>query len=309
MEINYLLISVAIGVILDSIVGDPHKLPHPIRLFGNAITKLERVLNSGSLRRVKGAFMWSILVLFTWAILYFITKLISPYPWLLCGFNAVFFFYGLSNRCLIDEGLRVERTLQRGTLEAARKQLSMIVGRDTSNLSGSKIRSAVIETLSENLSDGVVAPLLFFSLGGVPLMMAYKMVNTLDSMVGYKSVRYRDFGFFSAKMDDIANFVPARLTAMFIVIVTMSRRGARFIFRFGRAHASPNSGYPESAVAGVLDCRLGGTSDYFGKSVEKPFIGYNPRELTHSDIVKSCWINAKVATLCYVIVALLLFVF
>lgn len=307
IEINYILISLVIGIIFDSAIGDPYGLPHPIRVFGNAISKLEIMLNRNSLRKIKGALVWFILVPSTWGIFYAAIHFLSPYPWLLCGFNALFIFYGLSNRCLIDEGLKVERTLQKDSIEAARKQLSMIVGRDTSNLSKSKIRSAVIETLSENLSDGVVAPILFFALGGVPLMMAYKMVNTLDSMVGYKNDRYLDFGYVSAKMDDLFNFVPSRLTAMLMALVSLSRRSVLFIFKFGRSHSSPNSGYPESALAGILDCRLGGASEYFGKTVSKPFIGRNPREITHRDIVRCCWVNAKVALLSYIIVAVILY--
>lgn len=306
MEINYLLISVVLGSIIDSLIGDPYKLPHPIRVFGNAISKLESLLNRGSLRKLKGVFMWLILVGVTWISFYYLITLLVPHPWILCLFTAIFFFYGLSNRCLIDEGLKVERLLQKDKIHEARKQLSMIVGRDTSKLSGSKIRTAVIETLSENLSDGVVAPIFFFAIGGIPLMMAYKMINTLDSMVGYKNDRYQDFGFFSAKMDDLANLIPARLTAIFMVLVSLSKRGFVFIFQFGKAHSSPNAGYPESALAGILDCRLGGTSDYFGKTVEKPFIGYNNRELKHRDVIQCCWINAKVAILCYTILSIIL---
>ena len=192
-------------------------------------------------------------------------------------------------------------------LEGARKQLSMIVGRDTSQLSETKIRSAVIETLAENLSDGVIAPIFFFAIGGVPFMMTYKMINTLDSMVGYKNDRYMKFGYVSAKMDDIANFIPARLTALFIVIISVSVRALKFIFRYGNSHSSPNAGYPESAMAGVLDIRLGGTSNYFGKMVEKPYIGNNDRELLHKDVVNTCLVNAKVSFLAYFVLLILIF--
>ncbi len=136
-------------------------------------------------------------------------------------------------------------------------------------------------------------------------MMAYKMINTLDSMVGYKNDKYRDFGFVSAKMDDVANFIPARLTALLMAIVSLSWRAVQFILKYGNSHSSPNSGYPESALAGVLDCRLGGPNQYFGVMVEKPYIGENPRELTHRDVVNCALINGKVAAICYVILMLL----
>ena len=181
----------------------------------------------------------------------------------------------------------------------------MIVGRDTSQLSETKIRSAVVETLSENLSDGVIAPLLFFAIGGVPLMMCYKMINTLDSMVGYKSERYKDFGYVSAKMDDVANFIPARLIALLLVVVFMSPRALNSIFKYGNSHSSPNSGYPESAMAGVIDARLGGPNDYFGKRVEKPYIGSNSRDLLHKDVICTCFGNGMVSLLAYVAVVIL----
>lgn len=257
MEINYIVIAIIIGVLLDSLIGDPYRMPHPIRLFGRLISWFERVLNRGNLRRLKGGVMWLILVSSTWVIFWGLTQLLAEYTWGLVAFNAIFFYYGLSNRCLIDEGLRVEKKLESDTLDSARYQLSMIVGRDTTKLTPTQIRKAVVETLSENLSDGVVAPLLFFAIGGVPLMMCYKMVNTLDSMVGYKSDRYMQFGTVAARMDDVANFIPARLTAIFMVITNPSLRALKFIFKYGSSHSSPNAGYPESAAAGILDCRLG----------------------------------------------------
>lgn len=299
MDINFGLLVIVIGALLDSLVGDPYWMPHPIRLFGNMIYLCERKFNRGGARKFKGVVVWFSLLAIVYVFFTFIDRVTLSLPWIHMVWGAIFFFYGLSNRCLIEEGLKVERILQSGDLVAARRQLSMIVGRDTSNLSSSQIRSAVVETLSENLSDGVVAPLFYYALGGVPLMMCYKMVNTLDSMVGYKSDKYRDFGFFSAKMDDVANFIPARVTAFLMVLVSLSRRGLEFIFKYGRSHSSPNSGYPESALAGILNCRLGGPNDYFGVRVEKPYIGERARDLTHRDIVICCCINGGVALVCY----------
>ncbi len=302
MEISYTFIAVTIGIILDSLIGDPYKLPHPIRLFGNSIAFFEKRFNNGSSRVIKGALVWATLILITFASFWAINWALASYLVWQAVFIAIFFFYGISNRTLIVEGLKVERALNRGDLVLARENLSMIVGRDTKNLSASKIRSAVIETLSENLSDGVVAPLFYFAIGGIPAMMSYKMINTLDSMVGYKNERYKDFGCFSAKADDVANFIPARLTAFLMALLSLSFRSLRFIFKYGRSHSSPNSGYPESALAGILDCRLGGPSEYFGKVVEKPYIGSSDREISHSDVIRTCFVNGKVAAVCYVVV-------
>jgi adenosylcobinamide-phosphate synthase len=154
------------------------------------------------------------------------------------------------------------------------------------------------------LSDGVIAPLFYYLLGGLPLMFAYKMVNTLDSMIGYKSDRYRRFGRFAARLDDVANYVPARLTALIMIIVSMSCRGLCFIFKYGHQHASPNAGYPESALAGVLNCRFGGPNVYHGQVLQKPYIGQVVRDLTQKDLNKACAINHKATLL---MIALTLF--
>lgn len=158
-------------------------------------------------------------------------------------------------------------------MEAGRRRLSWIVGRDTSELSPKEIYTAVLETMAENLSDGVVAPLFYYALGGFPAMMAYKMVNTLDSMIGYKDERYRQFGCMAARLDDVLNYIPARLTALFMALVAYRPGLFRFIFRYCHQHASPNSGFPESAMAGILDCRFGGAHVYHGLLVEKPISG------------------------------------
>lgn len=308
----YTIIPVLIGFTVDCIIGDPYKMPHPIRLFGNAIAFMEARFNQGTRRKVKGIFTCLLLVAATWGIFSVLQFLLSDYPILLYAFNSLFFFYGISNKSLIDEGNKVERFVQKGDLAGAREQLSWIVGRETSSLSFTQIRTATLETLSENLSDGVVAPMFYYAIGGIPLMMAYKMINTLDSMVGYKSERYRNFGFCSARLDDVANYIPARLTAFLMLIVPFSLRGFRFVKQYGRKHASPNSGYPESALAGILDCRFGGPNTYHGKVVDKPYIGTNARELTHEDVQTACRVNLRVALMMVVLViaveALLAFV-
>ncbi len=200
----------------------------------------------------------------------------------------------LATKSLYDESKVVLNALNRGDMEEARKRLSMIVGRDTKDLNGKEILRAVIETVSENLSDGIVAPMFYLTLGGVPLAMAYKAVNTLDSMVGYKNAGYRDIGCFSAKMDDMANLIPARLTGFIIIfsafILRLNWRDSwRIMQRDGRNHSSPNSGISEAAVAGALDIQVGGENRYFGEITRKPTIGDKIKEVDKRDI-KKAWV-------------------
>ena len=292
------LIPLIVGLLLDALLGDPRWLPHPIRFFGNMIAFFELEFNRGQNRKTKGIFVALGLVLLVFGVLYGVQLLLKDIPVAKLIINTILFFYAISNRSLIAEAMKVERKVQKGDLPAARTQLSWIVGRDTTRLSFHQIRTATLETLSENLSDGVIAPLFFYAIGGIPLMMAYKMINTLDSMIGYKNERYKDFGWFSARvLDDAANYLPARLTAFFMVLLPPSIRGFRFIRQYARNHASPNSGYPESALAGILDCRFGGPNVYHGKLVEKPYIGENNRELTHRDVITAVWVNLRVTAM------------
>lgn len=298
------LIPLVGGFLLDFLLGDPHQLPHPIRGFGKAIAFFDRKLNTGKHRKLKGTIAALVLTNAVFAILQAAQVALAHLPLAKTGLNTLLFFFAMGNRSLLSEARKVEKKVQKNNLPAARKQLSRIVGRDTSQLSFHQIRTATLETLAENLSDGVIAPLFFYALGGVPLMMAYKMVNTLDSMIGYKNERYKDFGWFAARiLDDGANYIPARLTAFLMVAVPPSARGFRFVKKYARQHASPNSGYPESALAGILNCRFGGPNVYHGKVVEKPYIGESNRELTHADVTKACALNLKVSLLTVGIVA------
>ena len=173
------------------------------------------------------------------------------------------------------------------SLEEGRAQVARIVGRDTSELSAQDVRTAALETLAENLSDGVIAPLFWLALLGTPGMLAYKMVNTLDSMIAYHTERYLEFGCWAAHIDDVANYIPARLTALLM--------GGKlsFVLKYGRNHASPNSGYPEAALASILDCRFGGPHKYFGEIFDKPYIGDNDRPLTTEDMKTAVRVNRK----------------
>jgi adenosylcobinamide-phosphate synthase len=218
--------------------------------------------------------------------------------------NSLWVSYGLANNALITEGRNVFLVLEKEGLEAGRKQLARIVGRNTSQLSPQQIRIAVFETMSENLSDGVIAPLFFYAIGGVPAMMVYKIINTMDSMIGYRSEKYEQFGKFAARLDDVANFIPARITAFLMVLVTGSYRGFQFIVKYGNLHKSPNAGYPESALAGILDCRFGGPNVYHGVWVDKPFIGENDRIVEPAEIRKVILVNHKTCFLMILIMVI-----
>jgi len=305
-----IIIPLLIGFLIDTLLGDPIWLPHPIRLFGNSISFFTERLNRGKNRKLKGVAMASGLIAFTFVSIWTVLQGVKNYEYLYIGLASLGVFYGLANRSLIQESYRVISALGKSGLEAGRAQLSYIVGRETRNLNEQQIRTAVLETLAENLSDGVIAPLFFYTLGGVPAMMAYKMANTLDSMVGYKSEKYRDFGWFAARFDDVLNFVPARITALLMVVLSFSWRGLVYIFLYGHQHSSPNAGYPEAALAGILNCRFGGPNVYHGFLVEKPYIGKNVRIITNTDLSKTYVLNfftclVFVGLICVVVLFLL----
>ena len=241
------------------------------------------------------------LIVLVFASGYLLHRLCSVY------FDAIIVFYCLAGTTLIREVREVFLALDR-SLEEGRTQVARIVGRDTSELSAQEVRTAALETLAENLSDGVIAPLFWFAILGVPGMLAYKMVNTLDSMIGYRTERYKDFGCWAAHIDDIANYIPARLTALLMIVgywpKAKNQKLIAFVRRYGRCHASPNSGYPEAALAGILDCRFGGPHYYFGQLFEKPFIGENDRELTTADMKKAIRVNRMAEVLMVLLVAL-----
>jgi len=281
-----------IGYLADLRLGDPRHWPHPVRCFGYLIGRGAAFLNKGRARFWKGALMTlllcgSVFFLF-YAMRHFLAPLSTPGYILFAG---IFVFYSLANKSLLQEGRKVFDTLENEGPDAARQRLSWIVGRDTAHLSAQQVRIAVLESMSENLSDGVIAPLFFYAIGGLPAMMTYKMINTLDSMIGYRNEPYRLFGRFAARLDDVANFLPARLTAFLMILVTGSRRGALFVLKYGRAHASPNAGYPESALAGILDCRFGGANTYKGVIVTKPYIGQRERQIAHDEFARVVFIN------------------
>ena len=291
------LIAFLVGWLADLILGDPAWLPHPVVRFGKLIAAGEKRWNRGENRRRKG--MWLALglvigvFLLTLALqigLWYLSAALHIGHLLFYVFVGVMVFFCLAGTTLIREVREVFRAVDR-SLEEGRKQVARIVGRDTSALSAQDVRTAALETLAENLNDGVIAPLFWLALLGVPGMVAYKMVNTLDSMIGYRNERYIEFGRFAAKMDDAAGWIPARITAFLMLLVAGRLRMLPFVRRYGPQHLSPNSGWPEAALAAILDCRFGGPHNYFGEEVVKPYIGENDRPLTTADMERAVLVN------------------
>lgn len=290
MDICIALLPLMTGWCLDLLYGDPCGLPHPIVWFGKIISICERKLNRGVHRVAKGAIVAVGLIAGVFAITALLLGVLDPWPWAKIAVESVLVFYCLAGTTLAKEVRMVFEACDRSLAEG-RRQVARIVGRDTSGLSINEVRTAALETLAENLSDGVIAPLFWYALLGVPGMLAYKMVNTLDSMLGYKSPRYLQFGRWAAKIDDVANFIPARLTALLMLLGAGKLNLIGFVRRFGREHASPNSGWPEAALAGILNCRFGGTHSYFGEDVYKPYIGTVDRPLTTDDMKRAIRVN------------------
>lgn len=305
------LIAFLVGWLADLILGDPAWLPHPVVGFGKLIAAGEKRWNQGDNRRRKG--MWLALGLVIGVFL--LTLALQIGLWALSAalnighllfyvFIGVMVFFCLAGTTLIREVREVFRAVDR-SLEEGRKQVARIVGRDTSELSAQEVRTAALETLAENLNDGVIAPLFWLALLGVPGMVAYKMVNTLDSMIGYRNERYIEFGRFAAKMDDAAGWIPARITAFLMLLVAGRLRMLPFVRRYGPQHLSPNSGWPEAALAAILDCRFGGPHNYFGEEVVKPYIGENDRPFTTADMERAVLVN-RLAEIVMVFLVLLI---
>ena len=301
------ILSLLVGWVLDLFLGDPSRLPHPVVGFGKMIAFGEHRLNKGMHRKVKGALMAIALIILVFLVGWAIRHLLClANVWLGVAFDTIIVFYCLAGTTLIREVRAVFVALDR-SLEDGRRQVARIVGRDTSELSAQEVRTAALETLAENLSDGVTAPLFWLAVAGTPGMLAYKMVNTLDSMIGYRTERYKDFGCWAAHIDDVANYIPARLTALLMVIASGRLGLLSFVAKYGRNHASPNSGYPEAALAGILGCRFGGPHYYFGQLFDKPFIGEQDRQLTTADMEKAVRINRVAEVVMVALTAIILY--
>jgi len=301
--------------ILDLLLGDPQWFPHPIRFIGWFIVRLEnffRGLGASPLwLKVSGIFLAFIICGSTFWVTFLLIYWAGNFSWYAGFACSVFLGYTtLATRDLHVETRKVLRALTRGDILQARKELSFVVGRDTAHLDEPEILRALLETIAENTSDGVIAPLFYLGLGGPPLAMTYKAVNTLDSMVGYKNERYGNIGWASAKLDDLANFIPARLSGLVIVLSSFLlrkpwRNSLGILWRDRRKHESPNSAWPEAAMAGALGVQLGGLNYYFGQPSLKPFLGDRKRDLDRRDVRES-WKILYLSSFCMLLFSLLL---
>lgn len=286
-------VKIALALLIDLVAGDPHWFPHPVRAMGAAITALEGPLRRHVSERAGGVLLVVIVVVASWLVGWYLSAL-SPFIEIILAYTC------LAVRSLADEAMAVERLLDVGDLEGARRQAAMLVSRETAELDEADVARAAVESVAENISDGIVAPLFYLFLGGVPLALAYKAASTLDSMVGYKNERYLLFGRAAARLDDALNFIPARITGFILVplaaLVTGGRpRGAlRAVMRDRLKHASPNAAHGEAAVAGALGIRMGGPSVYFGRCEIKPVINNEGRTPRPGDI-RSAAVIAYVA--------------
>lgn len=292
MKILIAVLPILAGFLLDCILGDPYSLPHPIRLIGRLISALEKwVRNAFANHLTAGGTILALIVLMTSAgiplAVLFLCYRVNI--WLGAAAESILCYYMLAARCLRSESMKVYRAISENDTEKARTAVSMIVGRDTKPLDRTGIIRAAVETVAENTSDGVTAPMLYMGLGGAVLGFFYKAANTMDSMIGYTSEKYLHIGKFAAKLDDVLNYIPSRLTALLMIlsagILRLDMKNAWRIWRRDRRnHASPNSAQTEAVCAGALDVRLAGDAYYFGELHKKPFIGDNIREIENEDI-------------------------
>ena len=303
--------------VLDFIFGDPLKLPHPIVYIGKLISGLEKLLSPDSTKRdmPKGILIFILTVAISYVIPFVVLLILYRINfWLGLILEIFWSFQILAARTLSIEAYKVKKYLDKGNLKEARRALSMIVGRDTSKLTEEDITKAVVETVSENTTDGIVSPLIAIAIGGAPLGFAYKAINTLDSMIGYKSEKYFYFGKASAILDDVVNYLPARLTGISMcfasaLISGLSAKDAwRVMMRDHAKHASPNGGWTEGATAGALGVRLGGDATYFGVLYKKASLGDPKRTIESCDIAKATklmWISSIIVLILLVIIRML----
>lgn len=316
----YHTIAFVLGFFLDLLLGDPHWLPHPVCLMGSLIGRLTRWNQPARSDRVKllrgGALVLVVL---------FCTGLVSGgilygcyflHPLLGCGVEAVMTYQILALKCLKVESMKVYEQLSAGNLPGARQAVSMIVGRDTEQLDETGIAKAAVETVAENTSDGVIAPMLYLALGGPVLGFCYKAVNTMDSMIGYKNEEYMYFGRCAARLDDVCNYLPSRISALLMIVVSLlpgdefhGKEAWRIWRRDRRQHASPNSAQTESVCAGSLGIQLAGDASYFGKRVEKPTLGDAKRPVENTDIIWANRLAWRTAFLCEGLSILVLILF
>lgn len=305
------------AVALDLLLGDPHWMPHPVRWMGRTISGLETLLRRlfpktpGGERGAGIVLALALPTLFGGGSTLILWGLGQVSPWLSWVVQLWFTYQLLAARSLQTESMAVYSPLKAHDLEGARRAVSRIVGRDTQALDETGVAKAAVETVAENTCDGVIAPLIFLFLGGLPAGMAYKAVSTLDSMVGYKNDKYRFFGWASARLDDLLNFIPARLSGLLLCLGAAllpgcsGRRAWTIFWRDRRKHASPNSAHTEAACAGALRVRLAGDASYFGKVVHKPTLGDPVRPVEPEDIPRACRLMYAGAGLLLLLIAVL----
>ncbi len=326
------LIAFIFGFILDLIIGDPHSMPHPIRLIGNAIAYGEKklLINTKDIKdedkrkrqQLRNGKVLVVCLLLTIAVvtctLLVLSYVVNVYIGIII--ESIMTYYILATKCLRVESMKVYDALKSGSLEDSRKAVSMIVGRDTNCLNEEGITKAAIETVAENTSDGVIAPMIYTALGGPVLGFIYKGINTMDSMIGYKNDRYINFGRAAAKLDDVVNYIPARISALLMICATgiceifgdkgiySVKRGYMVFKRDRYNHSSPNSAQTESVCAGALGLKLAGDSMYFGKLVKKPFIGDEIRKPQYEDIKRANNLMYVTSFLCEILCGIILFI-
>ena len=302
-------IKIWIAYVLDLIFGDPQNVIHPVQVIGKIISTGEKILLRKKYKFLAGAVLNIFTVSITYTLMYLISKSVKISVFFMI--IEIYLMYTIfSINSLAREGNRVYRILKEGDIEKARKDLSYLVSRDTEMMDEKMIIRSTMETISENTVDGIVAPMFYMFLGGMPLAMAYKAINTLDSMVGYKNEKYMEFGKFSAKVDDVANFIPARITGILIVLASMIlgydyKNSLKIFLRDRKNHSSPNSAHSEASVAGALGVQFGGKVSYFGKEIDKPTIGDKTKEFELEDIRKNIRIMYVTSFLSLVIFSLI----
>ena len=295
----YSLLALALGFGIDLIVGDPHSIPHPVIFIGKLITAVEKLVRKVFPKttrgeNVAGGVLWLVVVAVSTAVPALLLWLCyRTSVWLGLALESIMCWQILATKSLKDESMKVYRTLQTGDIEKSRYAVSMIVGRDTDRLDDKGVARATVETVAENTSDGIVAPLIFLAIGGAPLGFFYKAVNTMDSMLGYVEMPYKNIGLVPAKMDDVMNYLPARLSALVMLVAGWflrldTKNGWKIFKRDRYNHASPNSAQTESVCAGLLGLRLAGDAWYHGQLHKKKYIGEAVREIEYEDIPRSC---------------------
>lgn len=301
---------ILLGFILDTIIGDPYKLPHPIRWIGSFISILEKlcrkIAKSNTMLMILGAILVFIVVFVSGGITLLVLKLASFNKYAYLIVSSVICYYMLAGKSLKTESMKVYKAFENNDTEGARKAVSMIVGRDTQSLTKEGIIKAAVETVAENSSDGVVAPLIYMLIFGPVGGVVYKAVNTMDSMIGYVEEKYFYIGKFAAKLDDVLNYIPARVSGILVIISAFVLRydyknAFRIFKRDRRKHASPNSAQTESAMAGALGVQLAGDATYFGVVHKKPYIGDKKREIENEDIKRANDIMYTMTIICLVV--------